>query len=144
MSPYSWCNSKYIMWVKLRLTVGRSLSVWCRVSMRPTTRFWSIFLTVTALVALQRHLWRNNEIPPCELLLSCQLYRYKYLQMHPYYNSSHEKVVGIAIVCGLDDRGVAVRVPIGSRILSSPRRPDRLWGATNLLSNEYRGLLPLG
>jgi hypothetical protein len=40
----------------------------------------------------------------------------------------------------MDDRGVGVRVPVGSRIFSSPRRPDRLWGPTNLLSNGYRGI----
>jgi hypothetical protein len=28
----------------------------------------------------------------------------------------------------LDDRGVEVRVPVGSRIFSSPHRPDRFWG----------------
>jgi hypothetical protein len=28
--------------------------------------------------------------------------------------------------------------------LSSPRRPDRLWGPFNLLSNGYQGLLPRG
>jgi hypothetical protein len=27
------------------------------------------------------------------------------------------------------------------RIFSSPRRPDRLWGAPNLLSNWFRGFL---
>jgi hypothetical protein len=47
--------------------------------------------------------------------------------------------VGIATSYGLDDRGVGVRVPVGSGILSSPRRPDRLWGPPNLLSNRYRG-----
>jgi hypothetical protein len=35
--------------------------------------------------------------------------------------------VDIATGYGLDDRGVGVRVPVGSRIFSSPRRPDRLW-----------------
>jgi hypothetical protein len=35
--------------------------------------------------------------------------------------------VGIATSYGLDDGGVGVRVPLWSRILSSPRRPDRLW-----------------
>jgi hypothetical protein len=35
-------------------------------------------------------------------------------------------VVDIATSYGLDDRGVGVRVPVGSRIFSSPNRPDRL------------------
>jgi hypothetical protein len=33
-------------------------------------------------------------------------------------------------------------VPVGSRILIFPLRPDRLWGPPNLLSNDYRGLSP--
>jgi hypothetical protein len=45
---------------------------------------------------------------------------------------------------GMDDRGVGVQVPAGSRIFSSPRRPDRFWGPPNLLSNGFEGLFPLG
>jgi hypothetical protein len=37
---------------------------------------------------------------------------------------SRDSAVGIATGYGLDDRGVGVRVPEGSRILSSPHRPD--------------------
>jgi hypothetical protein len=44
---------------------------------------------------------------------------------------SRNSVVGIATVYGLDDRRVGVRVPVGSRIFSSPRRPDRLWDPSN-------------
>jgi hypothetical protein len=33
----------------------------------------------------------------------------------------------------LDDRGIGVRIPVGSRIFSSLRRPDRLWDPPNLL-----------
>jgi hypothetical protein len=48
--------------------------------------------------------------------------------------------VGIATGYGLDDGGVEVRVPVGSRIFSSPCRPDRLWGPPNLLSIGYWGV----
>jgi hypothetical protein len=44
----------------------------------------------------------------------------------PYW--SGDTAVGIAMGYGLDDRGVGVRVAVGSRIFSSPCRPDRPWG----------------
>jgi hypothetical protein len=47
--------------------------------------------------------------------------------------------VSIPTGYGLNDRGVGVRVPLGSRIFSSPHRPDRLWGPPSLLSDWYRG-----
>jgi hypothetical protein len=39
---------------------------------------------------------------------------------------SGDSAVGTATGYGLDDRGVGVRVPVGSRIFSSLRSPDRL------------------
>jgi hypothetical protein len=57
---------------------------------------------------------------------------------------SRDSVVGIATGYGLDDRGLGVRVPVWSRIFSSPRRPDRLWSPPSLLFNGYRGLFPRG
>jgi hypothetical protein len=55
---------------------------------------------------------------------------------------SLDSSVGIATGYGLDDRGVGVRVPVGSRIFSSSNRPERLWGPPNLLSNGYGGSFP--
>jgi hypothetical protein len=54
-----------------------------------------------------------------------------------------DSVVGIAISNRLYDISVGVRVPVGSRILSSLDRPDRFWGPPNL-SNGYRVSFPGG
>jgi hypothetical protein len=37
-------------------------------------------------------------------------------------------IFGIVTAYWLDDRGIGVRVPIGSRIFTSPYRQDWLWG----------------
>jgi hypothetical protein len=55
------------------------------------------------------------------------MYTYIYIQIR-------DGAVGIATGYGLDDRGIGVRVPVGSRIFFSPRRPDQLWGPSSLLS----------
>jgi hypothetical protein len=49
---------------------------------------------------------------------------------------ARDSAVGTVTGYGLDDRGVGVRVPVGSRIFSYPRRPDRLWDPPILLSNQ--------
>jgi hypothetical protein len=52
-----------------------------------------------------------------------------------YIIGSYGSIVGITTGYGLDDEGVGVRVPVGSKIVTSPYRPDWLWG-----SNGNRGL----
>jgi hypothetical protein len=56
------------------------------------------------------------------------------------FSTSRDSVVVIATGYWLGDRRIGVWVPVGSRIFSSPPRPDRLCGPPNHLSNGYRGL----
>jgi hypothetical protein len=57
-----------------------------------------------------------------------------------FIRTDNVSVVVIATSYELDDRGAGVRVPIGSRIFSSQRRPDRFWGTSSLLYNGCGGL----
>jgi hypothetical protein len=68
---------------------------------------------------------------------------YTHFSKAPPITLNRNSVVGTATGYGLDDRGVGVRVPVTSRIVS-PSRPDRLWGPPSLPSNGYRGLFPRG
>jgi hypothetical protein len=63
---------------------------------------------------------------------------------HVISDRSRDSVVGIVTGYRLDDQGVGVRVPVGSRIFSSPSHPDWLWGPSKLPFNGYWGLFPRG
>jgi hypothetical protein len=58
--------------------------------------------------------------------------------------ASRGSSVGMATGCGLDGRDFGFRLQVGSRILTSPKRPDRLGGPPGFLSNGRRGSLPGG
>jgi hypothetical protein len=75
---------------------------------------------------------------PSAILVQCLI------KHRDHFYRLHFDGVGTPTGYGLNDQGVGVRVTVGSRILSFPRRPDRLWGPPNLLSNGYRCLFPLG
>jgi hypothetical protein len=76
-----------------------------------------------------RSWWRKLQVERCNII-------YTYIKLVRYIPTSR---AGIATTYGLDDRGVGVRVPVESRIFSSPDRPDRLWGLSNLLFSGYFG-----
>jgi hypothetical protein len=61
-----------------------------------------------------------------------------------YAHESHSSIVGIMTGYGLDNRGVRVRVPVGSRTFTSPYHPDQLWGPPNLQTNGYGGAISPG
>jgi hypothetical protein len=52
-----------------------------------------------------------------------------------YNLNFRNRTVGIATGYRLDEGGIGARVPVEARILSSPRRPDRIWGPHSLLSD---------
>jgi hypothetical protein len=80
--------------------------------------------------------------PVASLFLRCRNCVFKYLDE---FNASkrRDNVVGIATGYGLDDRGVGVRVSVGTRFLP-PQCLDQLWGPPSFLSNGYQGLFPRG
>jgi hypothetical protein len=79
---------------------------------------------------------------PCIILKSLLSVSFKCI-LHKF-QGNRESVVGIETCYGLHNREVGVRVPVVSRISSSPSCPDLLWGPPNLQSNGYRYLFPWG
>jgi hypothetical protein len=60
----------------------------------------------------------------------------------PILLGSWDKLADIKIGYLLDDRGVGVRFPVGSRIFFSSCGEDRFWGPYSLLAKGYQGLVP--
>jgi hypothetical protein len=55
---------------------------------------------------------------------------------------SRDSSIGTVTGYGLESRKVGVRVLVLVRFLSSPRRPERLWGSPKFLFNGTRGSFP--
>jgi hypothetical protein len=112
--------------------------------------FWGRRFEVAELLAWGSEFWRHrNGANVAEY--KDLLYRSFILKWHLYNCVLHlietrtrNSIVGNICLRAGRQRGVGVRILVGSRIFSSPRLPDRLWGPLNLLSNGYRRLLLLG
>jgi hypothetical protein len=85
----------------------------------------------------------DQDMIPRKIFFFVVLYDWN-IYSDPFISYSQDSVVGIATGNRVDGREVGVRVPVGSRIFSSPQRPDRLWDRPSLLSHGYRGLFPRG
>jgi hypothetical protein len=87
---------------------------------------------------------QENEISNTPITQLAMVYKKKRQLKRLYLDQwfrSLDSVVGIATGYGLDDRGIGVRVSVGSRIFSFPRHPDPFWGSP-LLSNGCRWFFP--
>jgi hypothetical protein len=67
-------------------------------------------------------------------------YAFVTASMYPSYKEIQRRRGSVfgTTAYGLDDRGVGVLVPVGSRNFTTPYSPDRNWGPPNLLSNGYQ------
>jgi hypothetical protein len=70
------------------------------------------------------------------LLSSLWFVKFSFSEIYPFIRSRNS-TVGIATGYGLDDRTIWVRVPVASKICSSPLHPDRFWGPPSLPFNGY-------
>jgi hypothetical protein len=69
------------------------------------------------------------------------MYIYNY-QNYYVNNRKNYSAVSIATGYGLIDHGIGFRVPVEARILTSLRRPDRLWGPPNFYPKGTGGSFP--
>jgi hypothetical protein len=82
----------------------------------------TVFLPMSILTWLQFRSCPSKDLRSNVFILILSYFDYSCYQV---IIRSRDSVVGIATSYGLDDWGVGVRVPVGSRIFSSPNHPSR-------------------
>jgi hypothetical protein len=104
------------------------------------------FIIITKIPLKSRKDSKNSFIYFMLILRIYNILKFNNYSLHlsPQMVSSRDNSVSIVTGKWLDGQGVGVRIPIGSRIFSSPRFPDRFWGPSSLLSNVYRRHFPRG
>jgi hypothetical protein len=77
-------------------------------------------------------------------VVECYVFHFAFENSNSYLsnNRSRNSAVGIATGYGLDDREAGVRVPVRSRIFTSPYLPDRLWRPPNFYTMGTGGTFP--
>jgi hypothetical protein len=122
---------------------------WVGVQVGPETCLGDIpwrLLAGSMLILQNRHL--SEEIRKKKIYIALQYFIKLVMRVQSNFCQnplrSQDSAVGITTGYGLDDRVVGVRVPIGSRIFSSPRRPDRLWGSIQSPIQWVPGAVSLG
>jgi hypothetical protein len=159
MSVYESCyylqhESQCVLWQKnciiSEVTVSCSNSVKARDTLGQPGRelkHWRDLLKEYRTMKKVPYLERNKYLSPDSKSLYISFQTIKWITVFKLlecYFGSCDSAVSKATGYGLDDGGFGVWVLVGSRIFSSPHRPDQFWGPTSLLSTGYRWHFPWG
>jgi hypothetical protein len=113
------CYGAYYLFLGLCVSVPELGWLWSIIKIKELT-FLPILLVPDVVFFFRHFLW-------CHWMLVLLLSPHEIKSQNTYLCLlTYVLRVGIATNYGLDDGGIEVRVPVGSRIFSTPNRPDRL------------------